>query len=48
LLALPEKLLALKGTEPETADSILLDRGQLPNFVVDVHTASIGKASSGH
>jgi len=40
LLALPEKPLALKGTEPETADSILLDRGQHP-ILLDVHTRRV-------
>lgn len=40
-LALREKLLALPGVGPETADSILLYAGNHPVFVVDAYTRRI-------
>lgn len=40
-LALREKLLAVWGIGPETADSILLYAGQHPVFVVDAYTKRI-------
>jgi endonuclease-3 related protein len=39
--ALREKLLAVNGIGPETADSILLYAGQIPTFVVDAYTKRI-------
>ena len=38
---LRQKLLAVKGVGPETADSILLYAGQLPSFVVDAYTIRV-------
>jgi endonuclease-3 related protein len=38
---LREKLLAVRGIGPETADSMLLYAFQLPSFVVDAYTARI-------
>lgn len=40
---LRERLLAINGIGPETADSILLYAGQLPTFVVDAYTARLVK-----
>jgi len=39
--ALREKLLAVNGVGPETADSILLYAGRIPTFVVDAYTKRI-------
>lgn len=41
LETLREKLLAIRGIGPETADSILLYAGQKPTFVVDAYTRRI-------
>ena len=40
---LREKLLAVHGIGPETADSILLYALNKPNFVVDAYTRRIGQ-----
>ena len=37
------ELLGVNGIGPETADSILLDAGQLPSFVVDAYTGRVLK-----
>ncbi|MHB1034252.1 MAG: endonuclease III domain-containing protein [Pirellulales bacterium] len=39
--ALREELLAVNGTGPETADSILLYAGNVPTFVVDTYTRRV-------
>jgi endonuclease-3 related protein len=39
--ALRERLLAVNGVGPETADSILLYAGRIPTFVVDAYTKRI-------
>lgn len=39
--ALREKLLAVRGVGPETADSILLYAGGMPSFVIDAYTRRI-------
>lgn len=38
---LREKLLAVNGIGPETADSILLYAGEMPSFVIDAYTKRI-------
>ena len=39
--ALREELLTVHGIGPETADSILLYAGNLPQFVVDAYTRRV-------
>ena len=43
LSELRERLLAVNGIGPETADSILLYAGEFPTFVIDTYTARIVK-----